>query len=136
MTLVELSAFLETQSIGTRNVNLFEDFMPPTPNTNVTIFEYGGRTDPDVRAFGSAELIREFPRIHVEVRGEPEDYVTPRVKAQDVVRALARIMTTSLSGVAYYTATPLQAPFPLLRDELLRYVFAVNFEFFKAISTT
>ena len=136
MTLPELSAYLVTQSIGTANVTIFEDFLPPEPNSCIAICEYGGRSDKNIRAFGDAELTREFPRVQVLVRGEPDDYVTPRVKAQDVMRALTRVMTTTLTGVAYYTSTPLQTPFPLERDKLRRYVFAVNFEFFKQVSTT
>lgn len=136
MILPELSAFLVTQGIGTANVTIFENFMPPTPNSCVTLAEYGGRMDADVRAFGSAELVREYPRVQALVRGEPDDYVTARLKAQDVVRALSRVMVTTLTGVVWLTSTPLQAPFVLKRDESRRYVFAVNFEFFKNISTS
>lgn len=136
MTLPELSAYLVAQGLGTANVTIFEDFMPPTPNSCITLIEYGGRTSPQIRAFGEAEMSREFPRIQVSVRGEPDDYVTPRIKAQDVMRCLSKLMSTSISGINYYTSTPIQSPFPLLRDELRRYVFAVNFEFFKQVSTT
>lgn len=136
MTLPEISAYLATQSIGTANVNIFEDFLPPTPNSCVAVIEYGGRSSPDIRSFGQAEMTREYPRIQILVRGEPDDYVTPRVKAQDVMRAMSRIMTTSLSGVSYYTSTPIQSVFPLVRDDLRRYVFAFNVELFKAVSTT
>jgi len=136
MTLPEISAWLVTQNIGVANVTIFEDFMPPTPNSCVTVIEYGGRSTPDIRAFGQAEMIREYPRVQILVRGEPDDYVTPRVKAQDVMRAMTRIMTTTLSGINYYTSTPIQSVFPLDRDDLRRYVFAFNVELFKAVSTT
>jgi hypothetical protein len=134
--LPDLSAWLVTQSVGVANVTLFEDFMPPEPNSCVVLTEYGGRSDPNVRTFGQAEITREFSRVQALVRGEPDDYVTPRLKAQDVVRAMSRLMTVTLSGIVYYTSTPLQAPFPLDRDQLRRYVFAVNFEFFKQVSTS
>lgn len=136
MTLPELSAYLVAQGIGTANVTVFEDFMPPMPNSCVTLIEYGGRSDPNMRAFGQAEITREYPRVQVIVRGEPDDYVTPRLKAQDVLRALSRVMTVTLTGVEYYTSTPMQSVFVLDRDELRRYTFAVNFEFFKQVSTT
>lgn len=110
--------------------------MPPSPDSCVTLIEYGGRSDADVRTFGAAEVVREYNRVQALVRGAPADYAAPRAKAQDVLRALSRIMTTTLSGVQYYTSTPLQAPYMLERDDLLRYVIAVNFEFFKQVSTT
>lgn len=136
MTLPELSAYLATQSIGTQNVTLFENFQPSSPNTCVTICEYGGRTAPDMRVFGAAEIVREYPRVQFLIRGEPDDYVTPRVKAQDTMRAVSRIMMTTLTGVVYYTSTILQPPFVLKKDELRRYVLCFNAEFFKAVSTT
>ena len=136
MTLPEISAWLVAQGIGTANVTIFEDFMPPTPNSCVTVIEYGGRSAPDVRVFGQAEIAREYPRVQILVRGEPDDYVTPRLKAQDAMRAMTRIMTTTLSSVNYYTSTPIQSVFPLTRDEMRRYVFAFNVELFKAVSTT
>ena len=136
MTLPEISAWLVTQNIGVANVTIFEDFMPPTPNSCVTVIEYGGRSAPDVRVFGQAEIAREYPRVQILVRGEPDDYVTPRLKAQDAMRAMTRIMTTTLSSVNYYTSTPIQSVFPLVRDDLRRYVFAFNVELFKAVSTT
>jgi hypothetical protein len=134
--LPELTAYLVSDGQGVANVTLFEDFMPPTPNTCVTITEYGGRTAPDIRIFGQAEMTREYPRVQLLVRGEPDDYVTPRKKAQDVIRSMSKIMTTTLSGFVYLIVTPLQMPFLLRRDELRRYVFAVNCEVFKQISTT
>jgi hypothetical protein len=91
---------------------------------------------PDARIFGQAEIAREYPRVQFLIRGEPDDYVTPRVKAQDTMRAVSRVMVTTLTGVAYYTSTILQSPFPLRRDELRRWVFCFNAEFFKAVSTT
>lgn len=136
MTLPELSAYLATQGIGTVGSTIFEDFLPPTPDACVALFEYGGRADHNIRAFGQAELTREFPRVQVLVRGAADDYGTPRVKIQDVLRALTRVMTVTLSGIEYYTATPLQSPFTLERDGMRRYVLAVNFEFFKAVSIT
>jgi hypothetical protein len=136
MTLPELSAYLVAEGIGTANVTIFEDFMPPTPNSCVTIREYGGRADVNVRAFGQAEMTREFPRVQILVRGEPDDYTTPRVKAQDVMRAMTRIMSVTLSGIEYYTSTPIQSVFPLMRDEVRRYVFAFNVELFKQVSVT
>lgn len=136
MTLPELSAYLATQNVGTLGVTLFEDFLPPTPDACVALMEYGGRSSPDVRAFGQAEMTREYSRVQVLVRGAADDYVTPRTKIQDVTRILSRIMTETLTGIVYYTSTPLQTPFVLERDGMRRYVLAVNFEFFKQVSVT
>lgn len=136
MVLNDLSEFLESEGVGTRNVDIFEDFMPPTPDSCVTLIEYGGRTAPDVRTFGGAEMIREYSRVQALVRGGPSDYATPRVKAQDVMRVLSRVMSKTIGGVFYLTSTPLQPPYLYDRDGLLRYVFVVNFEFFKQVSVT
>ena len=137
MTLPELTAYLVSEGIGTANVTIFEDFMPPTPNSCVTLIEYGGRNDADVRVFGQAQMVREFPRVQVLVRGEPDDYVTPRNKAQAVMLSLSKLMGVTLSSVVYHLSTPLQSsPFPLVKDDLRRYTICVNFEFFKEISTS
>lgn len=137
MILTELVDYLVTQSIGVKGTTLFGGYQPTDPDACVSLQEYQGRTSASmVRVFGQAEVEGELARIQVLTRGLPEDYDAPRLKANDVYRALSRVMSTTLGATVYRVATPLQPPFPLERDGRLRYVFAVNVEVYKAVSAT
>lgn len=135
MILADLTAWLATQGIGTVGATLLENFMPPSPDSVVVLTDYGGRYQPDVRNFGAAVMVREYTRVQALVRGGPEDYETPRRKAQDVMLALSKVMSVTLSGTDYFTSVPLQTPRVIEKDGMQRYVFSVNFEFFKRVST-
>lgn len=136
MMISEIVAYIVAQGAGTENVNLFKDFRPPTPHTCVTVTEYPGRTAADVWKFGQEGVQREYPRAQIVVRGEPNDYETPRLKAQALYLLVSKGGPSVMSGTQYYSITPLQPPFLLEKDGLNRYVFAVNFEMFKEVTAS
>ncbi|MEN6605910.1 MAG: minor capsid protein [Bryobacteraceae bacterium] len=134
MTLTEIATYLASLGIGTLQVDLFTHFMPPAPDFCITVYAYGGRTSPDVWKMGESHVQREYPRIHVEVRGVAEDADTPEAKIKDIYRLLSMTAPTLLSGTQYWTITPLQPPFPVKKDDNQRYIFACNFEIFKEVT--
>jgi hypothetical protein len=135
MTLQEVTAWLSSKGIGTENIDLFRAFMPDAPNSCICVTMYGGRSGSDIWKFGQDGVAREFPRIQLKVRGEPEDYETPELKAQDAYRAMSMGGPSVILGIEYYSITPLQPPFPLERDGKQRYIFVCNFELFKQVDT-
>jgi hypothetical protein len=135
MVLAELAAYLEAQGLGTRTVNLFYGIMPPDPDALITMFEYGGlSSEPDTGAGGGTAIRIEHPRVQVVCRGIRDDYDGPRLKAQQVVAAFARIGNQTLSGIHYTIVAPLQPPFKLRMDDNHRYEFVCNYQVDKGFS--
>lgn len=134
MVLSDLTAYLETQGIGTRSVNLFYGILPDTPDACVTLFEYGGAAnEPDT---GGTTNRVEFPRVQALCRGVKDDYDGPRQKIQDVVVAFTRIANQVLYGVHYKAVAALQPPGKLRQDNNFRFEFTCNFEVTKGFSAT
>ena len=134
MVLAELVTYLAAQGVGTSGTNLFYGFVPPDPDAMVTLFEYGGQpNEPDL---GTVNTRLVFPRVQALARGVRDDYDGPRLKIQDVVTALTKILNQSLSSVAYKAVEPLSDPFFLRRDENFRLEFVCNFKVTKAYSSS
>ena len=131
MVLDEVAAYMETQGIGTRAVDLFEGDLPISPDACVAVIEYPG-VGPDY-TLGTG-VSYEYPRIQVLVRNPIR--ATAESKANAAFKALAAVVNQSLSGVSYLAITPLQSPFLLERekDALQRWKLAFNCQVLKAVS--
>lgn len=131
MTLLEeVRTFLNAiGSLGTIKIGT----MPETPDAVCCLYEYGGK-DP-VGRFGVTGIGYENPAIQVVFRGDPEDYIAPRVKADTAWKALAAFQPGALgSGVTtvYLTIQPKQSPFLLEPgDRNKRIKIACNFYIMK-----
>lgn len=128
-----------TPSLGlTVQVNLFRGILRPAPDFGVWLMERGGL--PDELDLGTGLIRNEWPRLQVIVRGVEEDYDTPRLLAQQIRTALAKIGSTgansSINGVAYKAVMPLHAVEPLPQDDNLRWRFTCNFQVEKEYSTS
>lgn len=134
MVLGDLTTYLQSQGIGVAEVDLFYGIMLETPDACVTLLEYGGL--PNEPVLGGLTTNLEYPSIQVLCRGVANDYDGPRLKAQQVVTAMALISNTLLTSAYYKAVMPKQAPFFLKRDENFRVIFACNYAVTKTYSTT
>jgi hypothetical protein len=108
----EVAAFLVAQGLGVLNVDLFAGKLPNDPNACCAVYEYPGM--PGEFGFGApGGVIHETPGIQVVFRGEPHDYVGPRVKAQAAYLALSKVQAEPLSGTFYHWIHPQHTPTPL-----------------------
>ncbi len=126
MLLDELKAYAVAQGVTTP---IFKGLLPPSPDACIALHEYPGR-DPEA-GFGRAGVVRERPRVQVEVRGAPDDYVTPRTVAETLWQLFASITATTLSGTLYLTVWPVQSPYLKDRDANKRVVFGFNLDVHK-----
>lgn len=101
--------------------------MRPTPDVLGAIYEYGGLS-PEHK-FGVVGIGYERPSFQLCFRGAPNDYASPRAKAEIAWRALAAVQPGAIpSGTTeYLTIDPQQSPFSLGKDENNRYEIACNF---------
>lgn len=137
MTLPDLTTYLATQGIGTQATTLFYGVMPDTPDACAALFEYGGHSEP---ALGGTTINIEWPLIQAVTRGTRQDYDGPRLKAQQIVIAFARIggVVYAPGGVGYKAVMAKNGGVPkwFKQDENFRHYFSVNFEVMKDFSTT
>ncbi len=132
MLLPELGTYLQTAGIGTLGTDLFLGLLPPTPDNCVVIAEYGGMAPEHNQ--GTLTLRYEFPRVQVLVRNT--SYATGMLKARDIMGDMAAAADSTMSGVVYHSVDALQSPFFLQRDDNNRWVFACNYQVFKAVSSS
>ena len=131
MLLDEIGTFLQTNSIGTLGTDLFEGFMPDTPDACVAILEYPG--SPGEYTFGGATgAILEKPRIQVMVRNT--SFPAAQTKMAAIYALLDAVTRQTLSGTQYHRIQALQPHFGMPRDINLRYIRACNFEATKDVS--
>lgn len=128
----EVLAYLIAQGLGTSKVTtgsylMVKNKMPPRPDEVGCVYETGG--NPSELKFGSATILHELPVIQVVFRGGSEDYDSPREKSKTAFEKMVAIGTqTAMSGsIIYLLVQPVQSPFPLDKDEKLRYRIACNF---------
>jgi hypothetical protein len=133
MVLAELVTYLASQGIGTPAVNLTYGSMPSEPDACTTLYEYGGMPDETVLGQPFVPSL-EYPKIQAKTRGAPNDYEGPRQKIQDIVGAFTKVVNNNLPG--YKAILSLQPPFPLRRDENLRFEFVCNFQVTRDYSST
>lgn len=137
MTLPDLTAYLATQGIGTEATNLFYGVMPPDPLACTCLYEYGGYSEP---VLGGTTINIEWPLIQAVTRGIRQDYDGPRLKAQQIVIAFARIGGVVLApgGVGYKAVMAKNGGVPkwFKQDDNFCHYFSVNFEVMKDFSST
>ena len=123
-TLIDVATYLDAQlSTLTVGSNLFVGRMPESPDTCVTLFEYGGASPTDT--LGGGLPVMENPRIQVMTRGAT--YAATETMARSVWTVLEAIQNSTLSGTRYQRMSAIQGPFPLERDTQDRIVFVQNY---------
>lgn len=131
-TLDELATRIATAGSLTVGEDCFKGTMPAEPDFCAAVAEYGGLS-PDFE-FDATGITGDHPRVQVIVRGAPDDYATPRAKAETIYRNLATVAGDTLSSTKYFDITPLQPPFKMMQDKNGRYVIAFNCQIWKALS--
>ena len=104
--------------------------MPSSPDKVIAIFETGGSGPNFFMGSGTVEE----PAIQIRVRGEVEDYDTPRAKIEQIYQAFAGYGAFTVNSTRYLAFTPLQSPYPLRKDDNRRVEWAVNFLVRKELS--
>lgn len=127
MLLDELAAHLQAESIGVVGTDLFKGRMPDTPDSALTLYEYGGLAPTHVYGLydedGRAERLLESPRVQLMARGG--DYAVTRQWIEDAMRALD-LAGETLTGLEYVRVAPVESPFLLDQDANGRWRFVVN----------
>lgn len=95
---------------------------PSSPDKVVTIYETGG--NPPARAFGSSSADVPRPSFQIRVRGEAQDYATPRAKMSTIIQTLNKADVTATLVLIGANSAPL----PLGMDDNNRHRFVYNFD--------
>jgi hypothetical protein len=145
MLLEDIATFLAGNGFGIFNLTpnsidstIFVGAIPPAPSTMIALEEYPGIRDPRAWTLDGSVLPQwELPRFHLTVRGEPNDYLTPRTTAEKIYQLFLRTVDRPLFGATQYNRiTPLGTiyPMPLNSDPNNCRLFTFNCEVMKGIS--
>jgi len=127
----DIGAYLVTQSIGTLGSDLFLGWLPDTPDTCVAVIE--GIGDEALETLGSTSSTNmEQPALQIICRGAPDDYNTPRIKAEAVKAALQDVANQVLTSTLYYRIRMRHPPWPMGKDENKRFMLSTNYDVIKA----
>lgn len=129
-TLIDIATYLDAQLASvTLGTNLFVGRMPDSPDTCVTLYEYGGGV-PD-NTMGGGLPVLENPSLQVAVRAA--SYATAESLIQSIWLTLEGVIDETLTSTRYNRISAIQSPFPLDRDSADRVVFVQNFDVTKAL---
>lgn len=118
--------YLQAQGHGTQGVDIFLGRMPTSPDTCVTVYEYGGASP--LFTMGAAATAVDRPSIQVMCRAGRDDYPAARNKAAAIRALLGAITNTTLSQVAILRVEPVGSVNPIGPDENDRPLVTVNFQ--------
>lgn len=128
-TLIDLATYLDTQQGSlTLGTNLFVGRMPDSPDTCVTLYEYGG-TAPD-NTMGGGLPVLQNPSVQIAVRASA--YSSAETLITSCSSSLESVVDELLSGTRYNRVSAIQSPFPLERDTHDRIIFVQNFNVTRA----
>jgi hypothetical protein len=127
----ELGAYLATLGHGTMGTTIFVDGLPSSPDACVALIEYPG-VAPNFTLPATAGVQTEHPRVQVLCRNTT--HTLARGKAEDIYRALAKVVNQTLGSTRFLIVAPLQSPGVPVRDGNNRIVFSFNVECEKALS--
>lgn len=130
MLLDEIATYIASAGFGVVGTNLFKGQMPATPVNCITLYEVAHR--PTATTL-DLPIAHEFPELRVVVRHTSQ--VAARARCEMIMRALANIKNTFLSGTFYLTVTPLSTPFNVQSDENKNFHIACRFEVMKVASS-
>ena len=132
--LSEVGTYLAANGIGTLGIDLFQGYMPDSPDAATAIYETGGLGPVRGMRSTAGTPAGTQPRLQVVSRAGEYDYSTARAKVQSVYALLEGLGDVTLSGVAYKWFGAVQEPFMMGRDDSRRVLIAQNFDVIKDIS--
>lgn len=115
---------LQTQSLGTKGVNLFVGVLPETDSMATVLNESNGEII-ETNAVGIALF---QPSLQVRVRGLAEDYATPKARIEAIQTALAALPDATYTGVRILRIRPQGTILALGQDNNMRFEFTANFQ--------
>lgn len=136
MTLPELASVLVAGGLGlTIGTNLFYGPVQDRPETTpvVGLLPYFG-SRPSETLFGAADLVYEWPRIQVNIRGAVDGLEAALTLAEGVYKALGKIQAQTLGSTFYHQVTCLQPPYLLRYDTNRRPLLVFNIQCEKRVS--
>lgn len=122
-TLDELAAYLEAQSVGVVDTDIFVGAIPKTPGDCLVLIETGGQ-GPE-HFFGEDSPALERPSV--QVLSKHINRSTARSKLRSAWDALAKVGNQSLSSTRYMGVFPFGALQQLPADDSGRYRYVANF---------
>ena len=137
MLLDDLGTYLQTQGVGTLEVDLFLGGFPldtasaPVHDAIMALIETAGMGPFHVHNQQQASF--ERPTIQVATRGAAYGYAAARTRSQAAFNVLDGSANMVLSGTQYLSVLALQSPFFLHTDQANRPVIVFNVLIAKAI---
>ena len=126
MLLDDLQDVISTGGMGTA----YKDYMPPTPDSVVSIYGAGGQGPTHTM---KAPHVLEEPRVQVICRAE--SLQSAHQTARGVYGLLNGVRNRDVNGVRSHWITAEQEPFLLGRDQNARFTVACNYAVKKDRST-
>jgi len=130
-----LAHYLEDYGLGVRAATtgwgIYYGQIPNEPDQVIVVRKYGGYPD-EPNNDGTVRL--EFPAVMVSVRGIREDYDSPMIMMQRVVKSVTKIGNQDLYGVNYKAVLVKTPAYHFDQDQNLRHQFNVNLQVFKDFS--
>ncbi len=120
MLLDDLGDYLETQSLGVVNTDIFLGNQPDKPDNCVTLFEYSG--DPPDHSRDS-----RIDRPGLQVIARNTSYVDGRQKLQQIQNLIDGLNGVTINGTRYISIFANQSPMPLGKDESGRMEWSQNY---------
>lgn len=131
-TLAELGTYIDGDTALTLGTDLFLGTMPESPDACVALYESSPGLVTDTMTTDVPSI--EGPRVQVLIRGARNTYATTRATTDTVWKSVSKIKNTTLSGVRWLRAEPVDTPVFMGRDESERPMFSMNFQITKAVS--
>ncbi len=122
MLLEQVTAYLQTEGVGTVGTDLFWNLMPDQPDAVTVVREYGGLAP----VVTHDDAVYERPRIQITCRAQT--YAEARAQAERCWDALRRVRNRTIAGTRYLAITPLGPVFPIRRDDDQREFIGLNAE--------
>lgn len=119
--------------LGTAGSDLLIGALPPSPDVVTVVTETPGFAP--TYAQGADAPAFETPRFQLRTRGAPNDYQAPRLRIERAYQLLAARPAGAVNGTPYAAWIPVQTPGVFAMDDNRRWIFYVNFEAWKELTT-
>lgn len=119
-----LAGHISTNNLGTQGTSLFIGQMPDTDILTSVLSEYEG----DVIETNASGIAIYRPSLQVRVKGQSEDYESPRARIAAIQTLLSAISNQTINSVDFLRVRPTSSILSLGQDERLRWSFSINFE--------
>lgn len=129
MWLDDIADLLTTGGMAASSSSIGRDYMPPTPNTFISVYGTGGLPP----TYTMAESVLEEPTLQIICRAS--SLVEAHTLARGCYTVLNGLTKRAINSVTYHWAQPSQEPLLLARDENDRFLVSCSYTIKKDRST-